>query len=154
MLLLLSACAGEVVGPSLAKRPIESRSMAEPVREIARPAPADATLTGRIAGLVERARAGQRDFAALRTRAEAAAAAAGPQGSESWIAAQQLLSALEGARGPTTAALAELDRMILDGLAGGNEAGTVELQQANAEVAALVTAQQRDFDSLRNRIVR
>lgn len=152
--LLLTACSGAAVGPSLAKRPIEDRSMAEPVRAIPPPAPADAALQGQIAGLIDRARTGQREFSALLPRVQAAAGAAGSDGSESWIAAQQLLSALEGLRAPTTAALGELDALVATRLNNGTEAGMIELQAADAEVAELVEGQRRALDSLRARIAR
>lgn len=153
-LLLLTACSGTAVGPSLAKRPIESRSMAEPVREVVPPAPADAALKSQIADLVHRARTGQSEFAALLPRVKTAAAAAGNQGSESWVAAQQLLSALEGSRAPSTIALSALDALIATRLSGGTEAGLTELQAADAEVAALVSTQQRELDALRAQIAR
>jgi len=152
--LLLAACAGENVGPSLAKRPIENLDLAEPVRQVTPPAPADAALRTRIAGIVERAESGQRAFAALLPKAESAASAAGADGSESWVSAQQLLSALESERAPSTAALSELDALIAARLKEGNEAGLTELQAADGQVAALVDSQQSDLDRLRARIAR
>lgn len=152
--LLLAACAGENVGPSLAKRPIESLDLAEPVRQVTPPAPADATLRTRITEIVERAEAGQRAFAAALPKAESAASAAGADGSESWVAAQQLLSALESERAPSTAALSELDALISTRLKDGNEAGLTELQAADSQVATLVDGQQRDLDRIRARIAR
>jgi hypothetical protein len=140
--------------PSLAKRPVEDRGMAEPMREVAPPAPADAALQTQIAGLVEKARGGQRAFADLLPRARAAAAGAGSEGSESWIAAQLLLSALEDARAASTQALSELDSTIALRLNGGSDAGLTELQAADIEAAALADAQQRELDSLRGRLSR
>lgn len=152
--LLLAGCASEAIGPSLAKRPIEDRDMSEPVRQVSPPAPADAPLKAQIAGLVARAEAGQSAFAALLPKAESAASAAGPDGSESWIAAQQLVSALESARAPSPGALAELDALMATRLKDGNEAGLTELQAADQQVAALVEAQQHDIDRIRARIAR
>jgi hypothetical protein len=152
--LMLAACADASAGPSLAKRPIENLDLAEPVRQVAPPAPADAALRARIAGIVERADSGQRAFAALLPKAESAASAAGAEGSETWLTAQQLLSALESERAPSTAALSELDALIAARLKEGNEAGLTELQAADGQVAALVDAQQRDLDRVRSRIAR
>jgi hypothetical protein len=153
--LLLSACAGETAhGPSLAKRAIESRGMEEPLREAAAPAPPSAALGAQIDGLIKRAQAGQREFAALLPRARTAASQAGAQATESWIVAQQLLSALEKARAPSTGSLAELDALMATRLKEGDEAGLVELQAAGAEVSALVEAQQRDLDGVRDAIIR
>ena len=153
--LLLAGCAQSAgVGPSLARRPIESRDLSEPVREAAPPVAAEAQLSSEIEGLVNRARVGERDFAALLPRAEAAAAAAGAEGSEGWLAAQQLLSALEAARGTTTSALGRLDAMLAQRVLARNEAGFADLQSAQQQVAALAEAQQRRFDRLQARISR
>lgn len=153
--LLLAGCAESgSVGPSLARRPIESRNLGEPAREATPPVAADAQLRSEIEGLVNRARTGEREFAALLPRTEAAARAAGAEGSESWIAAQQLLSALEAARGTTTAALGRLDALLAGRVLARNEAGFVELQSAQQDVAALAEAQQRQFDRLQARINR
>lgn len=153
--LLLAGCADSAgVGPSLARRPIESRDLSEPVPEAAPPVIADAQLRSEIEGLLNRARVGERDFAALLPRMEAAASAAGAQGGESWIAAQQLLSALEAARGTTSSALGRLDALLAERVLAQNEAGLAELQTAQQEVAALADAQQRQFDRLQARINR
>jgi hypothetical protein len=152
--LMLSACSSAGIGPSLAKRPIESRDLSEPVREAVPPAPADASLRAQIERLVQRAQAGQNAFAALQPKAESAATAAGADGSESWVAAQELLSALESERAPSTAALAELDALIAERVRAGSDAGLAELRAADAQVTQLVDAQQRDLDRIRARIVR
>ncbi|HYZ48162.1 MAG TPA: hypothetical protein VE567_04640 [Sphingomonas sp.] len=149
----LPACANGI-GPSLAKRPVESRSMAEPARAAMPPAAADAALRSRIDALVAQAKAGQSAFGALLPQTQAAVAAAGAEGSEAWIAAQQSVSALENARAGATGALAELDRLIADRLAAQSDAGMVELQQADAEVAGLVDAQQRELNALLARVSR
>jgi hypothetical protein len=152
--LLLAGCSSAGVGPSLAKRPIEDRDLSEPVRQVAPPAPADAALQTQIAALEQRAQAGQSAFAALLPRAESAASAAGLDGSESWIAAQELLSALESERAPSTAALAELDALVAERVRSGSDAGLAELQAAHAQVTALVDSQQHDLDRIRARIAR
>lgn len=152
--LLLAACAGDSTGPSLAKRPIESRSLEEPVREPVVPAPADRALRVLVDEQLERARKSQRAFAELLPRAEAATGAAGAEGSESWIAAQQLLSALEGAREGTTGALGRLDALIAERVLAGEDAGLAELQAAQGEIAELSEQQRETFERLRERINR
>jgi hypothetical protein len=152
--LLLAACAGNSTGPSLAKRPIESRSLEEPVREAVAPAPADAALRALIDEQLDRARRSQSAFAALLPRVQSAAADAGSEGSESWIAAQQVLSALEGARAGTTGALGRLDALIAERVLAGEDAGLAELQAAQREVAALADQQRDIFESLRSRVSR
>jgi len=150
--LLLAACAGGTVGPSLAKRPIESRSFEEPVREAAPLPPAGPDLRSQIDGFVNRARAGQRAFADLLPRVRRAAASAGIQGSESWISAQQLISALEGTRDASVGALTRLDAMLAERVLARNEAGLAELQAAQREIADIVAAQQQNLDQVRARV--
>jgi hypothetical protein len=150
----LAACAGGTAGPSLSKRPIEAVPLSEPRAEPAAPEPADAELSGRIAALLAQARAGQSAFAAALPRAQEAARAAGAEGSESWVAAQQLLSAAENARTPTTRAVGELDALIAARVQAGSDAGLAELQAAQAEIAGLAEEQQRAIDAVRTRISR
>jgi hypothetical protein len=152
--LLLGACAGDAIGPSLAKRPIESRSLEEPVREAASPTPADAALQAEIDKQLGRARESQRAFADLLPRTQAAAASAGTEGSESWIGAQQLLTALEGSREGATGALGALDALIAARVLAGQDAGLAELQAAQKEVAAIADQQRESFDRVRARINR
>jgi hypothetical protein len=152
--LVLSACADAGIGPSLAKRPIESRSMAEPVSTPAQAQLADADLQSQIDGLIDRANVGQRAFAGLLPRARAAALAAGPEGSESWIVAQQLLTALEAARAASPDALARLDAMLATRALAGDEAGLSELQAAQQLVATTTDGQNRALEELRARISR
>lgn len=152
--LLLTACAGEAVGPSLAKRPVENVPLTEPEAEVVAPAPADAALQTQIRTLLSQAREGQSAFDAVLPRAQAAAGSAGAEGSESWVSAQQLLSAVESARTPTTRAVGELDALVAARVADGSDAGLDELQAAQAEVATLADEQQRAVDALRERISR
>lgn len=152
--LLLGACATGTTGPSLARRAVEGQSMAEPDRPTAAAAAADSALRTRIDGALADVRRGQAAFVELLGRTEAAVAAAGPEGSESWIAAQQLLTALESARGPSPSGLAELDTLITTRLAAGQTAGTAELEAARAEALPVVEAQDRTLDRLGARVTR
>lgn len=153
-LTLFAAGVATAAPPSLAKRPVEDRSMAEPERAVTPPAPADAALQTQIANLVSRAQSAEQAFATLLPRAKQAAGSAGGEGSEGWVAAQLLLSALEDARAPATQALSELDSTIATRLNSGTDAGLLELQAADTQVAALTEAQQRELDSLRKRLTR
>jgi hypothetical protein len=152
--LLLASCATESVGPPLSKRPIEAMPLGEPRREAVAAPAADAELRGRIAALLAQAREGEQGFAAVLPRARSAAGAAGSQGSETWVAAQQLLSAAESARAQTTRALGELDALMAARVGGGTDQGLAELQTAQAEVSAVAEEQQRVIDQLRERISR
>lgn len=151
---MLAATSAAAAPPSLAKRPVEDRTMAEPVRDVLAPAPADTALKARIDGLVAQGADGQRAFDAQLPQARVAAASAGNEGSEGWIAAQQSLSALEAARTSSTAALSEIDTLIATRLAAGSDDGLTELRAADDRLIALTVAQQKELDSLRSRLSR
>jgi len=110
--LLLGACStppGQ--SPSLAPRAAEAIDPRLPVRPdpvIGAPAPA---LAARLAQLVASARAGDAEFNPAAAEAERLAATAGAAQSESWIAAQQALSAAVAARGDTARALGDIDAL-------------------------------------------
>ncbi len=148
--LALAGCAASSDFPSLAMRPAERElSTEEPVRTPVMVASDPALLT-RLAELRRLAAEGQSDFAAALEPARRAAAAAGGARSESWIIAQQALSRLEESRGPTSRALAELDRLRLQRAALPTAQGDFdEVEAAFAEVARLAEAQQRDLAALR-----
>jgi len=95
--------------------------------------------------LLSNVRAGQQAFAAAADKAERLVAAAGSPDSESWIAAQQALSALVEARGPTARALSDIDAIAGERLektgwiapanqaaieAAASEAGAIDQRQA------------------------
>src|ERR687897_201593 len=74
-------------------------------------------LTARIAQLMADVRAGDAAFQAAAQEADRLAAAAGPAQSESWIEAQQAISALVAARAPVAKAIADLDELAATRLA-------------------------------------
>jgi hypothetical protein len=152
--LLLGGCSAASTGPSLAPRPVESGGFEEPQRTVTAAAPADSALKGQIDAALGDVRRGQAAFAELLGRTEAAAGAAGEPGGESWVAAQQLLSALEAARGPSTSGLAALDTLIANRLAEGKTAGAPEIEAARAEAMPIVAAQDAQIERLRSRISR
>lgn len=108
----LAGCAGQAGSyPSLAPRPIEQVSLAEPTRPDA-PAPvADPAAAERYAPLIARARAADTDFRRVleEERAALGRGRGAAQGSDAWLAAQVSLSRIETARGPVAKALADLD---------------------------------------------
>ncbi len=85
----------------------------------------DAGLAAHLAALVDQAQSGDAAFNDAAAIAERLASAAGAPQSESWIAAQQALSAAQSARGPTTRALGDIDGLGSTALAtkGGLSAG-------------------------------
>ena len=79
-------------------------------------------------------------FDALAAEARASADVAGPAQSESWIAAQQTLSALVAVRAPATRALGDIDAIAanaLEGRGGLLPGDRHAVEDAAAEVAAI-----------------
>jgi len=144
IVLLATACTESTDKyPSLAPRPIESRSdaIATPPAPIATPdAALDAQLASRAAKLAQI----DRDFAAGAARAETAAKARGALavGSDQWVAAQSELAQLEGLRGDALGEVSDLERMVTDrGAAGAPPYPTLDdlLAKAQVQVDAEVT---------------
>jgi hypothetical protein len=104
---LLGACSTPPEGPtpSLAPRAAEAIDPRVPIPSEVQVGPADASLSAHLAALVDQAQAGDSAFQSAVGDAERLAEAAGKQQSESWVVAQQALSAAQAARAPTTRAL-------------------------------------------------
>lgn len=79
--------------------------------------PVDPALASRLAGLIANARSGDSAFQRAAAQAEQLAATAGARQSESWIAAQEALSAAVAARAPTARALGDIDALGANRLA-------------------------------------
>ncbi|MBA3526136.1 MAG: hypothetical protein H0T82_04360, partial [Sphingomonas sp.] len=95
--------------PSLAPRAAEAIDPRVPVAEPQLSTAVDPALAAQLSALVAQAEVGDRQFRAAAPAAQQAAASAGSRESESWIVAQQALSALVAARGPVTQALGDID---------------------------------------------
>ncbi len=137
---LLSACSGKGDFPSLAKRPIESRSNAVIPAGPSAPAPAiEGATRNQINEAVAKAEAGQAGFeAALGEARSAVAQAAGTAfASESWAAAQMAVSALERARAPTKTAMAEIDEQTRVIYERQPDAVQTPLTEATTKIAAI-----------------
>lgn len=156
--LFLSGCAGTLTGyPSLAKRAVENAPVGEAP---AAPAPvgADPALLAQVNRLAVQAQAGSAAFdkawpgADRGTRAAAGAAVS----SESWVAAQLAISALEAARNDSVSALASLDTLYIErsnALAEDKAEGGVEQIDAARKVAlAIVDAQNDRIDAVKGRL--
>ena len=134
-LLLLSACAspgGKY--PSLQPRAAEAIDPRVPVTRPMNDRPVSASLASRLGALVGQARSGDAVFDGPAREAERLAASAGPPQSESWISAQEALTAAIAARKPTATALSDID----GGLVGGaslDPDGFAALASAAAPVA-------------------
>ena len=107
--------------------------------------------------LVAQARAGDAAFQPLAEQAGALAEAAGPKESESWIVAQQALSAAVAARAPVAAAVGDIDALgaqrikALGGIGAGDLAA---IQSAAARVAEIDTREVATIDGIQAKLAR
>ncbi len=111
---LTAACATPRGFPSLAPRGAEMIDPRVPIVATPSPGSVDPATASALAAAVSNARNGTGEFNQLARRAEALAAAAGPRESESWVVAQQALSALGAQHGVTTNAAASIDAIAAD----------------------------------------
>jgi hypothetical protein len=133
----LGGCAqAETEPPSLAPRPAEAIDPRVPVAEMIISPDVSFVLLEQLKVLVNQALAGDAAFQSAAANAERLAATAGPPQSESWIVAQQALSAAVAARAPVTGALGAIDAL-----------GAVRIQQSGgisaADMAAITAASAR-----------
>ena len=148
-----SAPSGPV--PSLAPRPAEAIDPRVPIPAAPPTGTVDPALQARLAQLVGQARDGNQAFAAAAAEAERLVAAAGTPASESWVAAQQTLSALVAVRGQTARALGDIDaiaaeRLVAEG--GIAPANFAAIEAASNEAAAIAQRQAELIDSLQKRL--
>ena len=136
IILSLGGCTA-VDAPSLAPRAAEKIPIDAPAPYVEETGTADPALAARLAPLIAQAESGHRDFTAAQQDVAKAAAAAGQSGSESWILAQQALSALDGKRLAVQDAAAKLDAIRFEpaNAAPGNRQA---IDQAGARLQALV----------------
>jgi hypothetical protein len=155
---MLSACSAPGGPfPSLQPRAAEAIDPRLPVDRPINDRPVSEGLTSTLAGLVGQARSGQAAFAPAMARAEQLASGAGAAQSESWIAAEEALSAAVAARAPTSLALEAVDGIGGDKLqaqAGMAPADAAALQAAGAEVYGLDRQQQDRIDAVQRRLGR
>ena len=141
--------------PSLAPRAAEAIDPRVPIPSEVRIGPADANLRAHLAALIDQAQAGDSQFEAAAANAERLAQAAGPPQGESWVAAQQALSAAQAARGPTTRALGDIDGIAAAALdqRGGIPPGNLAAIQAAAErVTEIDRRQSARIDAIEARL--
>ncbi len=115
VLAALSSCAAPGGPyPSLQPRAAERIDPRIPVERPVNDRPASAELVARLDALIAEARAGDAAFGGPAENGRRLAEAAGAPRSESWIAAQQALSAAVAARAPVGTALADVDALGAD----------------------------------------
>lgn len=155
--LALAACTAPTGDfPSLAPRPVEQRSDAEPAPPQVTPAPADPALAAQLAGILAAARKGDADFTAAlpaTQRAVSAARGAGPS-SDAWIAAQTQISGLDSARAPTAGAMTEIDSLYVSLADRASQdarlGGVAEAAAAQSEVESIYNRQVERLAALRS----
>lgn len=143
--------------PSLAKRPYEN---SDPIAEAAAEPTQLSTslpyeLQSQLLALESRHGAADAAFrAALSgTRESADAAAGAATGSESWVNAHLQISRLEKVRADSTAALADIDKLIAAERLRGSDAGVIGLMESfQQRVQRAVEAQTAVIMELTNRI--
>jgi len=141
-ILALAACASPGAGPetSLAPRAAEAIDPRVPIPSEVPPGTSDPVLARRLDELVAEVRAASPGFEARAAEAARLAAAAGPESSEGWIAAQQALSQLVEQFGVTTRAAADIDALAAARLESRRwiaPADQAEISAAAAAVAAI-----------------
>ncbi|SFS00104.1 hypothetical protein [Sphingomonas jatrophae] len=146
-LLLVAGCTASHKGyPSLAPRPIEQQALFEEPERATPAATRDPALDAKVAEVVARLDAAERDFAealaALRRTGSAPAV-----GSEAWIAAQLALTRLDAARGPASQALADLDALRLAAAQAATPPDTAALDAARSRAEALEAAQRAAYQA-------
>jgi len=153
-ILAIAGCMEAARPPSLAPRAIEKGEAGAPVAAPVEASRAiDPALLTRVTTLMASLRAGDADFTQAATSGASALAGGrgAATGTERWIAAQQVISALQAARQRSADALAELDsltvaqlRVAADDPSAG---GLVELRAAQAEGASIVARQTAQIEA-------
>ena len=153
--LLVAACAAPRGYPSLAPRAAEGIDPRVPIAATPSPGTVDPRTAASLAEAVGAARGGMAAFDRLAQAAEARAAAAGPRQSESWIVAQQALSALGAQHGVTTTAAANIDAIAADKIDATRwlvPATRAAIEAAAAEVGAINDRQRATIGRLGARL--
>ena len=143
--------------PSLAPRAAEAIDPRVPVNNPVRSGPVDPGLAAHLAALIDQVQSGDAAFRDIASTAESLAASAGAPQSESWISAQQALSAALAARGPTTRALGDIDGLAATALAtkGGMSAADLAAIRSSAARASEVDRSQAErIDAIQARLSR
>jgi hypothetical protein len=141
----LSGCASAPLGaPSLAPRSAEAIDPRVPVPEAAISMTPTAGLLAEIDRLVRQAITGDESFQPLIEHARELAASAGPKESESWIVAQQALSAAVAARAPVSAAAADIDALGAQRIKALGGIGAADLKLIDTAAARIGSVDDRE----------
>ena len=155
-MIMLSACAAPGgLYPSLQPRAAEAIDPRIPVVRPMNDRPITAGLMARLAALVDQARSGNAQFEGAVADAERLAASVGAPQSESWIAAQEALTAAIAARRATAQALGDIDEIAATSLQDQRGIAPNDLaaiQRAATEVAALDNRQAQRINAIQQRL--
>lgn len=141
--------------PSLQPRSAEGIDPRLPVAPVSAPSSVSTALSSQLDDLVRQARAGDAAFVPAVARAERLASAAGAPQTESWILAQQALSAAMAARAPTTRAMADADELAARQVTQRGTISTADLtaiQRAAATISSIARSQQDRIEAAARRI--
>lgn len=146
MLLLAGCSTPSGTFPSLEPRSAERIDPRVPVERPLNDRAVDPGLAGRLDILVGQARAGEAAFEAAIAAARRAAEGAGAKESESWIVAQEALSAAVAAREPAAMALSEIDSIGAELLItqGGLAPADLAAIESAAEIAGAINRRQAE----------
>ena len=155
-MIIVSACSAPGGPyPSLQPRAAENIDPRVPITRPVNDRPVGTTLAARLSGLVGQAQDGDRAFQGAISAAERLAGAAGAPQSESWIAAQEALTAAIAAQKPTATALADIDQIGASALqtqGGIAPSDLAAIDRAAAEVAAIDQRQTDRVAAIRYRL--
>ena len=154
--IVMAGCA-QVGGPypSLQPSAAEAIDPRVPVERPINDRPVTPAIAVRLAELIALARAGDSAFVPLASVADRVAATAGAASSESWIVAQEALSAAVAARAPTVRALGDIDAIAATRLAdqGGLAPNDLSaIQAAASEVGAIERRQAARIAEVQRRL--
>jgi hypothetical protein len=141
--------------PSLQPRGAEAIDPRVPVVRPINDRPVTAGLAARLAALVDQAQSGDEAFDGAASVAERLAGGAGPPRSESWIAAQEALTAAIAARRPTATAMGDIDEIgatTLQNRAGIAPNDFAAIKSAAAKVGAIDSRQADRVASIQKRL--
>ena len=142
-LLLLGGCASVTDAPSLGRRPAEAIDPRLPILDRSAALPADPALAAALRRIADPAFAQGRTVDAAIARAEALAGSAGAPGSESWISAQQALSAAVAAQAPVTRAIGDFDAAVTERIRSGARLVPQDLAAVRAIASDLAALDRR-----------
>jgi hypothetical protein len=155
-MLVLGGCS-TVGGPYPSLQPRAAEAI-DPRVAVVRPMndrPVKPALAAQLAALVDQARGGDAAFGPAADKAERLASAAGAPQSESWITAQEALSAAIAARRPTVVALSDIDALGATALQtqGGIAPNDLKaIRDAAAEVSTISRGQTDRLDQVQKRL--